>query len=47
MKFILLVVFFNILFGVWLFLGIVWFGLVVVELMGVSEGVGYMIMDVR
>jgi len=28
-------------------LGIAWLGLVVAELMGASEGVGYMIMDAR
>lgn len=37
----------NILLGVRLSLGIAWLGLVVAELMGSSEGVGYMIMDAR
>jgi len=37
----------NILLGVRLSLGIAWLGLVVAELMGASEGVGYMIMDAR
>lgn len=44
---ILLVFLLNILFGICLLFGIVWFGFVVVELMGLSLGVGYMIMDVR
>ncbi|MCR4370721.1 ABC transporter permease [Bacillus amyloliquefaciens] len=37
----------NILLGIRLSLGIAWLGLVVAELMGSSEGVGYMIMDAR
>lgn len=37
----------NILLGVRLSLGIAWLGLVVAELMGSSEGIGYMIMDAR
>jgi sulfonate transport system permease protein len=37
----------SILLGVRLSLGIAWLGLVVAELMGSSEGVGYMIMDAR
>ncbi|MCY8511916.1 ABC transporter permease [Bacillus atrophaeus] len=37
----------SILLGIRLSLGIAWLGLVVAELMGSSEGVGYMIMDAR
>ncbi|GAA4707364.1 ABC transporter permease [Brevibacillus fulvus] len=37
----------NILLGVRLSLGIAWLGLVVAELMGSSEGIGYMITDAR
>jgi len=37
----------NILLGVRLSLGAAWLGLVVAELMGSSEGVGYLIMDAR
>ncbi len=37
----------NILLGVRLSLGVAWLGLVVAELMGSSEGIGYMIMDAR
>nr|WP_286174327.1 ABC transporter permease subunit [Pseudomonas sp. ISL-88] len=37
----------NILLGIRLSLGIAWLGLVVAELMGSSEGIGYMIMDAR
>lgn len=37
----------NILLGVRLSLGVAWLGLVVAELLGSSEGVGYMIMDAR
>ncbi|GIQ69548.1 ABC transporter permease [Xylanibacillus composti] len=37
----------NILLGLRLSLGIAWLGLVVAELMGSSEGVGYLIMDAR
>jgi sulfonate transport system permease protein len=37
----------NILLGLRLSLGVSWLGLVVAELMGSSEGVGYMILDAR
>ncbi|WNV80652.1 ABC transporter permease [Bacillus atrophaeus] len=37
----------SILLGIRLSLGIAWLGLVVAELMGSSEGIGYMIMDAR
>jgi sulfonate transport system permease protein len=37
----------NILLGLRLSLGIAWLGLVVAELMGSSEGIGYLIMDAR
>jgi sulfonate transport system permease protein len=37
----------NILLGVRLSLGAAWLGLVVSELMGASEGIGYLIMDAR
>lgn len=37
----------NILLGIRLSLGVAWLGLVVAELMGSSEGIGYMIMDAR
>lgn len=37
----------NILLGVRLSLGSAWLGLVVSELMGASEGIGYLIMDAR
>ncbi|MDF2659607.1 MAG: sulfonate transporter permease [Paenibacillus sp.] len=37
----------NILLGVRLSLGVAWLGLVVAELMGSSEGIGYLIMDAR
>jgi sulfonate transport system permease protein len=37
----------NILLGIRLSLGAAWLGLVVSELMGASEGVGYLIMDAR
>jgi sulfonate transport system permease protein len=37
----------NILLGIRLSLGVAWLGLVVAEIMGSSEGVGYMIMDAR
>nr|WP_026696063.1 ABC transporter permease [Peribacillus kribbensis] len=37
----------NILLGIRLSLGIAWLGLVVAEMMGSSEGIGYMIMDAR
>lgn len=37
----------NILLGIRLSLGVSWLGLVVAELMGSSEGIGYMIMDAR
>lgn len=37
----------NILLGIRLSLGAAWLGLVVSELMGASEGIGYLIMDAR
>jgi sulfonate transport system permease protein len=37
----------NILLGIRLSLGVAWLGLVVAEIMGSSEGIGYMIMDAR
>jgi sulfonate transport system permease protein len=37
----------NILLGIRLSLGVAWLGLVVAELMGSSEGIGYLIMDAR
>lgn len=37
----------NLLLGLRLSLGIAWLGLVVAELMGSSEGIGYLIMDAR
>ncbi len=37
----------NILLGLRLSLGVAWLGLVVAELMGSSEGIGYMIQDAR
>lgn len=37
----------NVLLGLRLSLGVAWLGLVVAELMGSSEGVGYLIMDAR
>ncbi|MEF3305830.1 ABC transporter permease [Paenibacillus sp. GYB003] len=37
----------NILLGVRLSLGVAWLGLVVAELMGSSEGIGYLILDAR
>ena len=37
----------NILLGLRLSLGVSWLGLVVAELMGSSEGIGYLIMDAR
>lgn len=37
----------NILLGLRLSLGVAWLGLVVAELMGSSEGIGYLIMDAR
>ncbi|WP_036745790.1 ABC transporter permease [Paenibacillus sp. UNC451MF] len=37
----------NLLLGLRLSLGVAWLGLVVAELMGSSEGIGYLIMDAR
>jgi len=37
----------NILLGIRLSLGAAWLGLVVAEMMGSSEGIGYLIMDAR
>lgn len=37
----------NVLLGLRLSLGVAWLGLVVAELMGSSEGIGYLIMDAR
>lgn len=37
----------NVLLGIRLSLGVAWLGLVVSELMGASEGIGYLIMDAR
>jgi sulfonate transport system permease protein len=37
----------NVLLGLRLSIGVAWLGLVVAELMGSSEGVGYLIMDAR
>ncbi|PYI55223.1 ABC transporter permease [Paenibacillus flagellatus] len=37
----------NVLLGVRLSLGVAWLGLVVAELMGSSEGIGYLILDAR
>ncbi|WP_438445695.1 ABC transporter permease [Gorillibacterium sp. sgz5001074] len=37
----------NILLGVRLSIGVAWLGLVVAELMGSSEGIGYLILDAR